>query len=70
MYSQGGFGGSFESDTPYFVYGTFTGGFYGPNAAEMGYTFGIQRHNADPYAGAAPYYLDEAIVGTVVGRRQ
>ena len=63
------FWGPLTSDASYFDGGSFAGGFYGPAAEEMGYSFAIHRYNSDPYSGAALNYLDEAIVGTVVGAR-
>lgn len=63
------FSGPLTSDAAYFLGGSFSGGFYGPAAEEMGYAFAIKRYNADPYAGAALNYLDEGIVGSVVGTR-
>ena len=63
------FGGSLTSSDYLFVGGSFAGAFFGPNAQEMGYSFGIMRHNWDPYAGAFVNFYDEAIVGSVVGTR-
>jgi hypothetical protein len=63
------FWGPLTSDVSFFAGGSFAGGFYGPNAGEMGYSFAIKRYNPDPYAGASVNRLDEAIVGTVVGAK-
>jgi len=64
------FTGTFSATDPNFQSGSFSGGFFGPQAAEAGYTFSIRQHNPDPYGGAAlPNLLDAWIVGTVVGKK-
>lgn len=61
------FAGAFTSSVPTFVAGSFTGGFFGPSAKEMGYAFRITQHNSDPYAGAGPSAADTYISGVVLG---
>jgi hypothetical protein len=64
------FSGDFKtSDDPYFVDGDFAGGFFGPSAAEMGYTFTIERGSPDPYAGATTAPPLSWTIGTVVGTK-
>jgi len=62
------FSGDFQSADHWFVSGKFSGGFFGPSAKEMGYTFAIKRGAADPYAGTtvAPFlsWINGAVVGT------
>lgn len=62
------FDGAFTSTSPSFAFGRFLGSFYGPNAAEMGYTF-IINHHLDPYEGAAvgPSLLE--LTGVVAGAK-
>lgn len=63
------FSGTFSSSSPDFQEGHFAGGFFGPAAKEMGYSFFIRNYH-DPYAGATmSYYVDQWIVGTVVGKK-
>jgi hypothetical protein len=64
------FSGSLTSTNSQFTGGGFNGGFFGPAAKEMGYTFQITLHNPDPYAGAAISNADTAISGVVVGARK
>lgn len=64
------FAGTFTSGTNYFASGAFNGAFFGPSAAEMGYTFAIKGHNPDPYAGASVSPGDISIVGAVVGAKK
>jgi hypothetical protein len=66
------FNGSFTSNDRYFYEGEFAGGFYGPSAREMGYTFAIR--NFDPMrgqggGGASLIFVDNWIVGAVVGKK-
>jgi len=63
------FTGTFTSPNNYFENGFFAGGFYGPAAKEMGYTFAIQRGAWDPYAGATAAPFMSWIVGSVVGKK-
>lgn len=64
------FSGNFTtSDDPTFNSGAFAGGFFGPSAKEMGYTFAISRGAADPYGGAALQPPLSWIVGAVVGTK-
>jgi hypothetical protein len=70
IYATDQFNGKFTSANSFFVGGSFTGGFFGPNAQEMGYAFQINLHNPDPFAGAAPAPMDTIINGLVVGRKQ
>jgi len=71
LVSASQFSGTFASTDPNFTSGTFTGGFFGPDAKDMGYTFDIREHNPDPYSGAAlPYLLDAWIMGSVVGTKK
>jgi hypothetical protein len=64
------FAGDFTtSDDPTFNNGKFAGGFFGPGAKEMGYTFTLSRGVADPYAGAAIEPALVWIVGAVVGTK-
>jgi len=65
------FAGNFDtSSDPNFSGGGFDGGFYGPAAKEMGYTFWLNSVPEDPYAGASlrdiHYYH---IIGVVAGTR-
>jgi hypothetical protein len=64
------FSGSLTSTNSQFTGGGFNGGFFGPAAKEMGYTFRITLHNPDPSAGAAILNADMAISGVVVGARK
>jgi hypothetical protein len=64
------FAGSFASASPTFTSGNFRGGFYGPNAKEMGYIFLITHTNADPYAGATIAPGLTFINGVVVGAQK
>jgi hypothetical protein len=64
------FGGTLtSSDDPYLNSGSFAGGFFGPNAKEMGYTFSIDRGVDDPYAGTTALPGRSWIVGAVVGTK-
>ena len=64
------FAGTFtSSDDLYLNSGSFAGGFYGPNAKEMGYTFSIDRGVDDPYAGTTILPGRSWIVGAVVGTK-
>jgi hypothetical protein len=63
------FTGTFASSSPYFTGGRFAGGFFGPAAQEMGYSFDIELYNPDPYAGAAVSPTSTVISGTVAGRK-
>lgn len=63
------FSGTFSSTNQYFHSGAFMGGFFGPAAAEMGYTFTIRNYNPDPTSGASVNYVDQWIAGTVVGTK-
>ncbi|MFP5330355.1 MAG: transferrin-binding protein-like solute binding protein [Alphaproteobacteria bacterium] len=63
------FTGIFSSTNPYFQSGSFMGGFFGPAASEMGYTFFIRNYNPDPHAGASVNYVDQSIIGVVVGTK-
>jgi len=56
------FSGQFTtSDDPFFGGGNFDGGFFGPAAKEMGYTFTLQRAGGDNGSGI---YVIGAVVGT------
>jgi hypothetical protein len=63
------FAGTFTSTSPYFTGGHFAGGFFGPTAQEMGYSFNIELYNPDPYEGAAISPMYRVISGTVAGRK-
>jgi hypothetical protein len=64
------FQGTFTSpDDVVFYGGEFVGGFYGPGAKEVGYSFWIRRTPLDPYAGASSRYPDMRIIGAVVGTK-
>ena len=66
------FNGTFTSNAFAFLGGAFAGGFFGPKAEEMGYTFWLMRENRDPYACASincPIMMDW-ISGAVVGKKQ
>lgn len=64
------FNGNFTTvDDPSFNSGTFAGGFFGPGAKEVGYTFAISRGAADPGAGAAQQPPLSWIVGAVAGTK-
>jgi hypothetical protein len=68
---SGGFNGSFAQAGTGLKDGKFTGGFFGPSAAEMGYTFTLHRYLLDPYAGASlPPNPDDWFLGVVVGKEQ
>lgn len=64
------FAGSFSSGPTDFASGTFTGGFYGPAAAEMGYAFAIKAHTPDPFSGATVQPGDATIAGVAVGSKK
>jgi hypothetical protein len=64
------FKGSLTSTDSQFLGGGFAGGFNGPTAREMGYTFWVNLHNPDPYAGAAIAPSNTAISGVVVGAKK
>ena len=60
----GQFSGTFASSLPSFVSGAFMGGFYGPAAQEMGYTFYMYNH-AEPAGGPKTNtYINGVVVGT------
>jgi hypothetical protein len=64
------FSGAFSSTDPYFVSGNFAGGFFGPGASEIGYTFDVKYGSPDPFGGAsccAPFL--SWITGAVVGKK-
>jgi len=63
------FQGTFTSNAQYFSSGAFMGGFFGPSAAEMGYSFYIYKNNPDPYAGASVAPQNTYINGVVVGKK-
>lgn len=63
------FSGIFTSPDPHLRDGAFAGGFFGPAATEMGYTFGIHYGVADPFAGATVAPLESWITGVVVGTK-
>jgi hypothetical protein len=48
-----------DTDDPEFVKGDFAGGFFGPSAQEMGYTFTLQRG-----VHTTPSFTIGAVVGT------
>lgn len=52
-----------------FSSGSFTGGFFGPNAAEAGYAFKLIFLNPDPYAGASPAPANIWFSGVAVGKK-
>jgi hypothetical protein len=58
------FSGQFStSDDPYFGSGNFDGGFFGPAAKEMGYTFSLLRSGVPGDNGGGTYVIG-AVVGT------
>lgn len=61
------FSGTFATNDPSLLSGSFYGGFFGPDAKEAGYVFEIHRHAPDPYAGASIQPLNTYIVGAAVG---
>ena len=65
------FAGNFTSpDDVNFTGGEFNGGFYGPRAKEMGYTFWLESFPADPYAGASLREIHHyRVIGAVVGTK-
>lgn len=65
----GNFTGNFTAAGTELQDGAFQGGFFGPSAAEMGYTFSLHEHVLDPYAGAAPV-PDTFYVGLVAGSKK
>ena len=69
--SDNQFSGDFTtSSDPEFNSGSFAGGFFGPSAKEMGYTFTLSRGADDPYAGATPRPPLAWIVGGVAGTKK
>ncbi len=70
IHSTNQFTGTFTSNTQFFSSGSFVGGFFGPNASEMGYGFTIHKLNPDPYAGATIQPMHSYITGVVVGKKQ
>lgn len=64
------FAGAFSTGPTDFASGTFTGGFYGPAAAEMGYAFALKLHNLDPFSGASVEPGDATIAGVAVGSKK
>jgi hypothetical protein len=64
------FAGAFSSSDPYFKSGDFSGGFFGPAAGEMGYTFALKTGSEDPYGGASVAPFLSWTTGTVVGKKQ
>jgi hypothetical protein len=69
IYALDQFNGNFLSGTRDFRSGAFMGGFYGPDAAEMGYTFWLRLYPLDPYAGASLRWNDYWVSGAVVGTK-
>lgn len=67
--SSNQFSGSLSAPYLNFVGGNFMGGFFGPQAAEVGYTFWFRYHNPDPYAGASVGSSDIYYSGVVAGRK-
>jgi len=63
------FSGTFTTQDPSALNGSFFGGFFGPGAKEAGYTFQIHIHVSDPYAGAAIQPPDTYIAGAAVGTK-
>ncbi|MBC2667368.1 transferrin-binding protein-like solute binding protein [Novosphingobium flavum] len=63
------FDGTFTSNSPTFGSGSFFGSFYGPNAAEVGYSFMIAHVNPDPYAGASIAPGQIYLTGIVAGAK-
>ena len=60
------FSGTFtSSNDPFFSGGEFDGGFFGPSAREMGYTFGISRN--DPASSKGLEYIVGAAAGPKTG---
>jgi hypothetical protein len=65
----GNFTGTFTQNGTALQDGSFDGGFFGPAAAEMGYTFALHRHVLDPFAGAS-IEPDSWFLGVVVGTKK
>ncbi len=63
------FSGTFNAPYPNYSSGAFAGGFFGPNAAEVGYTFSLLFFNPDPFAGASPQPQKIWFSGVVVGKK-
>lgn len=63
------FNGLFTTGSNMFHSGGFHGGFFGPNADEVGYTFWLRLTPQDPYAGASLRYSDYRVVGVAVGNK-
>ena len=61
--ATGQFSGSFTStDSPFS--GTFNGGFFGPQAKEMGYGFFLSGHQANVGMGGMDWKINGVVVGT------
>lgn len=63
------FNGPLTATYANFVTGQFTGGFFGPNAAEAGYTFYFRYFNPDPYAGASIGWMNRYFSGVVAAKK-
>jgi hypothetical protein len=63
------FSGAFTSTARTFVDGAFVGGFFGPDAKEMGYSFRTYAFEPDPYEGVSPEPMYVFMTGAVVGTK-
>jgi C-lobe and N-lobe beta barrels of Tf-binding protein B len=63
------FNGPLTSSYTNFTNGQFAGGFFGPNAAEAGYTFFLRYFNPDPYAGASVSWSNRYFSGVVAAKK-
>ena len=63
------FSGPLTSSNTNFTTGQFAGGFFGPNAAEAGYTFFLRYFNPDPYAGASVTWSSRYFSGVVAAKK-
>ena len=64
------FGGTFTSTAQNFVDGAFLGGFFGPGATEMGYSFRTYQYEPDPYEGVSAEPMHVFMTGSVVGTKR
>ena len=60
----GQFTGTFTSSLPTFNSGAFMGGFYGPTAQEMGYTFYVFNNSSPAKGPVVSTYINGVVVGT------